>query len=370
MPITSAKASENEGSFGNEVRTIEFPNDVHTLAWSHNGRYLAVSNTAGNRVWLYDLDKNEIRWTVKKGGGIHQGLAFSAGDRFVVTAPINGAGGQRWEATIGLVDVETGEAHNLVEPLPMTAEGKVADINDAMGLAASADGKAVVALIGNRGRIYVYDTTTWQIRHHIGPILTEHRGSTLGGGPLAIDPGRDLVVYADHRGAAEHGVVDTWRLLTNTRLNSFPAYEVGMRRMILDPLTGTLFTGSNADIIGVPDPTQPGHMLEKQDDPLTAVRAWNPMTGERVQTYEGPGMGVAALSLSPNGRYLAATKGGGLIPAYLIAWDAKTGARLAVRDFGKDHWVFALAFSPDGQRLAYGLDDEIYILELDPDLFR
>lgn len=190
-------------------------------------------------------------------------------------------------------------------------------------------------------------------------------------GLVAIDPGRDVVVYADHRGAVEHGVVDNWRVSTNTRMTSFSAYDVGMNCMILDPLTGVLITGSDATII--PDPTPPGHELVitgKQDDPWTSVRGWNPLSGARLQTYAGPGHGVGSLSLSPNGRYLAATKGSGLTPAYLIAWDAKTGTKLAVRAFGKGHWVEPVAFSSDGRRLAYAVDNEVHILELDPNTFR
>lgn len=369
MPITSANASEDEGSFGKEVRVIEFPDKVRTLAWSHNQRYIAVSNEVGNRVLLYDLDWGETRWTVKKGGLIHEGLAFSADDRFLAAGPIDGAGGQRWEATIGLVDVETGEARNLVEPLQMTSEGEVADSNHAMRLAASTDGKALVTLLGKRGRIYVYDTATWHVIRHIGPILTEDR-KAASDGFIAIDAGRDMVAYADRGRLINAGVVDSWRLSVNTRLISFPAYEVGMNCMILDPLTGMLITGSGANVIGVPDPLRPGQMVEKQDDPLTAVRVWNPLTGERVATYLGPGDGVGSLAVSPNGRYLAATKGSGLIPAYLIAWDMQTGDKLAVRAFGKGHWVEPVAFSSDGRRLAYAVDNEVHILELDSNTFR
>lgn len=370
MPITSAKASEDEGSFGKEVRVIEFPDKVRTLAWSHNQRYIVVSNEVGNRVSLYDLDRDETRWTVKKGGLMHEGLAFSADDRFVAAGPIDGGGGQRWEATIGLVDVETGEARNLVEPVQMTPEGKVADSNHAMSVAASADGTALVALLGERGRIYVYDTATWQVSQRIGPVLNDSRKAAGRGDHVAVDLKRDIVVYADRSRLANAGVVDSWRLSANIRLTSFPAYDVGMNCMILDPLTGMLITGSDASTIGVPDPIQPGHMIEKQDDPSTAVRGWNLLTGERLQTFTGPGMGVGSLSLSPNGRYLAATKGSGLTPAYLIAWDTKTGAKLAVRAFGKGHWVEPVAFSADGRRLAYAVDNEVHVLELDPNTFR
>jgi len=257
MADDARPAGENERPLGKEVRTLTFPDIVLTTAWSHNGRYIAASNDVGNRVYLYDLEHDEIRWMARKGGLVHEGIAFSPDDKWVIAGPMDDVGEEKtWEMTIGLIATETGKARNLGETRP----GK--DINYAAKIALSSDGKALIALVGKEGRILVYDTTTWQVTHRLGPVVNETRKAVMDGF-VALDTGRDMAVFGDTRGA-----VETWRLSTNTKLAEFQAYKLGavMVSMILDPVTGILVTG------------------EKGDD-RTGVRGWDPLTGKRMATY-------------------------------------------------------------------------------------
>jgi hypothetical protein len=116
------------------------------------------------------------------------------------------------------------------------------------------------------------------------------------------------------------------------------------------------------------------------DDPATLVRAFDADTGRQSHLYIGPGGGVEGVSVSPDGRLVAATKSGmvgadpnlvraGIIPAnqpvpgYLLLWDAQSGALLAARSFQSGH-MGDVAFDPSGGRLSFAVDGVIHVLKL------
>jgi WD40 repeat protein len=75
---------------------------------------------------------------------------------------------------------------------------------------------------------------------------------------------------------------------------------------------------------------------------------WDAQTGKVLLTLKGHNSTVAAVAFSPDGRRLATTSDD------LVAkiWDAETGAELFALPGGG-----GLAFSPDGNRLAIGASD-------------
>lgn len=346
---------------GREVRSLRFPDDVRDIVWSHNGRYIAASNGMRNRVYLYDLDRGKIRWTIAKMPS-REGLAFTRDDVFVVTGVINGAdqSPDSREHTLGLISVETGKPLNLRESKP---EG---DINYLRSFALTKDGRHLIGLFGNWGRILVYDTTDWKVVRRLGPVNTAVY-KAVGSGLIAVDAERDLFVFGYGLG----GKAATWKLSTNTKLNEFKTFDRGMETIAINPATGWMVAGNTAwGTVGKSPPFDKMVHEAVFDDPATGVRAWNPETGQAVVTYPGVGLGSNALAVSPDGRFLAALRGGGLNPGYLLAWDAMSGRLLAGVGLGTGNLLEGLAFGPDGRRLAYSKNHYVHILELDPILFR
>ena len=82
------------------------------------------------------------------------------------------------------------------------------------------------------------------------------------------------------------------------------------------------------------------------------MRLWDPATGAEQAALTGHDGPVTAVAFSPDGRRLASASWDGTVRL----WDPATGAEQAALT-GHDGPVTAVAFSPDGRRLASASDD-------------
>lgn len=92
------------------------------------------------------------------------------------------------------------------------------------------------------------------------------------------------------------------------------------------------------------------------------VRIWNVRTGEMLTTLQGHTARVETIRFSPDGRLLATLSQGG---DRIRLWDPRRGRLLATVRAGQMLFNIALAFSPDSRKLAVvGFDERIYFWNL------
>lgn len=97
------------------------------------------------------------------------------------------------------------------------------------------------------------------------------------------------------------------------------------------------------------------HILSGGDDGV--VKLWDAVTGREVRTFRGHNVTVLDVAFSPEGRAVATGSAVGTIKF----WDANTGRETKMARHPAS--IFALQFSPDGHRLAVGMDRMLALVD-------
>jgi WD40 repeat protein len=353
----------NDSAERQEVMMLSHPDSVSFLAWSPDGKKLAVSYANDTRITLWDLASKKRLWTIsKKLGAEPEGrdLDFGPGGETVITGSAITYGGENVDATISIISVETGEISQTLR-YTKPSEGQ----NRPLCFVISRDRSKLLAPAG-RGRVITYDTSSWKVIDEIGPII--HRNVMFGGKDLPADIIR-LAWDETHNLlfiSLFHGQVQTWGLATHRKIMDFQPAQVDLLDMRLNPKNSELVIGASANLAGMVPP-QGGPMINLRDNPATLVQAWIGQNGKQIRVYAGPGGSANAIDVSSDGRLVAAVKSRMVAsgtPAYFLLWDTESGALLKQIDLGRG-FVGDLAFSPDSKRLAYSIDNSVHVIDLD-----
>jgi WD40 repeat protein len=281
---------------GEETATVSFHSTVESLAWSPDQKLIAAATNRHSIVRLHDFGRDHQLWEAQKVGTADEsGLEFDKSGEYVIVRSSVATGQISLDTTVSLIRVADGQVSRHLSD----AEPKVGS-NAAKHFALSADRSALAAVLGiASGRVAIYDTDSWGLIGHIGPLA-----NLYGLVRVAIDSSRGLVEVG-----LINGEIETWRIATNEQVKSFKVYDVRLASMVLNPSTGDIVTGGSPiyeqRLVSSPPPVY----RKFHDDQANLVSAWDPITGDRRVIYSGPGEGVTSLAVSPNGRFIAAFKG-------------------------------------------------------------
>ena len=349
-PMADAGATTvQDGSVGGEVSAVSFseeeyptwnlpygatvrlgkgsiPRGDRALAFSPDGRFLAVASTIG--VWLYDLeDLNKLTLLPVEG-------AFAVAFSPETTTLAVGS-----EQEISLWDLATGT--------PTVSLGGLGWVRF---MSISPDGSTLASGTGGDG-IALWDLAT-------GTHKATLEGQTSPGSSVSFSPDGAVLVSGE-----EDGSVRLWDLAAGTNTTTFK-HRGGVRSVSFSP-DGATVASASEDLVRLWDVTtgantallkgEGGHYVFSvsfsSDSAILAsggsygtVEVWN-LSRSKVDTYSGQGGWVHSVAFSPDGEVLASAAEGSV-----FLWDLATGEATPL----PRHMEFSpgLAFSPDGTTLA------------------
>ena len=305
--------------------------DPGALAFSPDGRKLAVSLGYSATVLVLDLQKGHTVWETEKeiAFGTHS-IAFTPDSKYVVT-PTGNLGRAYNGAALDLLDAETGR---LAGEVPGIYPHQSAQANVGREFAISPDGKLLVAVseedIGRPATIY--STETWQELRRVnvsGDILTS-LAITLDSRKMAI--------------GTVGGTIDIFDLATGSLDRVIDGHDL-IKCLAFSPDGRFIVSGVSVA------------QANRTHNDLVAV--WRVEDGARIVSYGVTTSAIYDVAWSSDGRHIAWSAMGGSV--YL--WDRSAPQGPAeIAHLERSSW--ALAFSPDGRYLAIGGRNRILMREI------
>jgi WD40 repeat protein len=295
--------------------------DLFAVSPAPDSPYLAV-DTGGGAVVVFNTAADEEHATLQRPqpvplGAVAFDLEFSPGGEMLAASYSDG--------TIVLWDVESGA----LAGDPLNAASSVVQ------LAFSPDG-ATIAGLDLDGALSLWDVQTGETR---GESISGHRGGITS---FALGPNGILTTGgADGRLARWNLGADyrVGRLLHEGFFNADAAFSADSRRLAVVTTDITVWNLETLQRMDV------NFMMPRE----YAMRVFNPR----------------CLAFAPDGNTLAA----GTIDGSIVRWDAETGRQLGQVLAGDEHegtLGCTVAYSPNGQLLAYGLTGGDQVTLWDP----
>lgn len=314
---------------------------VTCVAFSPDGKTLASSSYNQTIIKLWDVQSAKLRSTLTGHPGGVGCVTYSPDGKVLASA--GGDSIRLWDMD-KLKHVESFQTRN----------------GFAVNMAFRPDGKTLAAVLSN-GLIQIWDVPTKEetaTLWGLGRIEGQPSGGAVGGMACAIAPDGKKVVFMQP-GFKLFRIVD----LDDPKLPRLEKKEERNRKGGGVGLAGSPSRGAwspNGETIVQP-------YFEYR--PRSPMELWDARTEKHIRNIDGFGVLVA---FTPDGKLLASagykepldSKKKGPHDWTIKLWEVGTGKEVAtLMDHGKT--VGAIAFDPDGKRLAAGLDRTVKIWDLD-----
>jgi WD40 repeat protein len=286
---------------------------VSTIAFSPDGKTLAWGDSYKTIFWDVGKGKEIRRW--KAGEEWTTALAFAPNFKVVAFSGYK-------DYTIRLVDRGTGKEIRKL----------AGHSSPVQSVSFSANGKTL-ASGGYDHAIRLWDVAT-------GKPLHTFEGHNQGVAAVAYSPDGRLIASGGTSGfigfdEPSEPTILLWDVASTRVVRRLKGHKAGVTSIRFSPTGKRLASGSS-------DKT---------------VRLWNPTTGKELAqlSEHNNGMGVTAISFSPDEEMLATADG-----RTVKLWEVKTGERIrTIFHEGKNERTNCVAFSPDGKTLAVGYGTHI-----------
>ena len=295
-----------------------------SVAFSPDGKTLATASGAGVRLWEVSTGKSLIG--LQRHPRIVYAVAFSPDG--LTLASISWSGAEVWEITTGQRIATLGQPPNF-----------------AISLAYSPDGTKIVSGSYNMKSIE-HTVKLWEVS--TGQNLATLPGHT--GFVTAVAYSRDGTLLAS---GSEDKTVKLWDVETGQNLATLQGHGKTINSVAFSPDGTKIAAGSDDRTIRLWQiPT--GQTLYTLSEETLNKPQIDDEVGTKTERFMSR---VASVAFSPDGLILASLDedvGGGLDREAIKLWDVGTGQFLATLTDGTDFPGFAVAFSPDGTKLASG----------------
>ena len=335
---------------GPTLMTLGEPGNITLVAFSSDSEHL-VSWSGFRRT-----DKTMRVWDVANGrklmtlGGDSNitSVAFSPDGKHIASGVSDGTV-EIWDATSGRKVMTLGERGSRVSSVAFSLDGK--DIasgrwDNTVKIWDAKSGRETMTLEGHEGHVYCV------------AFSPDCKRVASGGGDRTVKiwdraGGREVMCLKGHAGEV-HAVAfspDGKHIASGSRDNTVKIWDATSEREVI---TLTRHADSFAAVIS-PDGK---HIASGSPD--NTVKIWDAATGREAMTLKGHEGYVYCVAFSPDGKRIAAGGTGKIIPnrhATVKIWNTIDG-RETVTLKGHTDNVNCIAFSPDGKHIASGSKDQ------------
>jgi WD40 repeat protein/serine/threonine protein kinase len=343
-----------DGTTGEILHVLRGHTDkVQSVAYHPDGKLLA-SCSWDSTVKVWDATTGKELKTLRRHKRPVYCVAFSPDGKLLVSASRTG--------TLRIWDLETGAV----------VQSLTGDTGSVLSIAFSPDGR-YFAKGGKDGSVRVWDLESGveriAFRGHTHPVEGVHFSPDCGR-VVSVSPGMGVVKVWDLTRHPEYSTfarsdADLEAIAFHEDGKRFVSVNMAGKLQFWDAATGLLLEERmlllHKETVspGMPASFSPsGLLLAGRDaNEVRTVKTWETATGVEKAAFRGLSLPVQCVRFSPDGRYLAICGCDIAVadqPHEVTVWNAATGQRLA--SFAGRGRIFHVAFSPDGERLAWGYD--------------